>query len=66
MGEKGLFWKGAVMKRRGTTLQNYNLADIRHEKVFPFVKFEIILPLFCFLLVPLTKKHCRTWSYDKL
>ena len=41
----------------GTTLQ-----DIRHEKVSPFVKFEIILPLLCFLLDLPTNKHCRTWS----
>ena len=54
-----LFWKGVIMKRRGTTLQDYNLVDdIRHEKVSPFVKFEIILPLLCFLLDPLTNKHC--------
>ena len=56
---KGLFWKGA---RKVTTLQDHQLVDIRHEKVSPFVKFEIILPLLCFLLDPLTKKHCRTWS----
>ena len=31
-------------------------------KVSPFVKFEIILPLLCFLLDLLTNKHCRTWS----
>ena len=43
-------------------MQDYHLVDIRHEKVSPFVKFEIILPLFCFLLDPLTSKHCRTWS----
>ena len=42
MGKKGLFWKGA---RRGTTLQDYNFVDITDEKVSPFVKFEIILPL---------------------
>ena len=36
------FWKGA---RRGTTLQDYDLVDIRDEKASPFVKFEIILPL---------------------
>ena len=56
------------MKRRGTTLQDYNLVDIRHEKVSPFVKFEIILPLLCFLLDPLTNKHCMQGMefYDKL
>ena len=66
-GKKNLFWKGAIIKRRGATLQDYNLVDIRHEKVSPFVKFEIILPLLCFLLDHLTKKHCWAWSsYDKL
>ena len=56
------------MKIRGTTIQDYNLIDIRHEKVSPFVKFEIILPLLCFLLDPLTNKHCMQDMefYDKL
>ena len=51
-----------------TTLQDYNLVDIRHEKVSPFVKFEIILPLLCFLLDPLTNKHFMQDMkfYDKL
>ena len=26
------------------------------------MKFETILPLLCFLLDPLTNRHCRTWS----
>ena len=30
--------------------------------VSPFVKFEIILPLHCFLSAPHTNKHCKTWS----
>ena len=56
-------YRGNVMgERRGTTLQDYHLTDIRDEKVSHFVKFEIILPLLCFLLDPLTNKHCRTWS----
>ena len=59
-GKKCLFWKVA---RRGITLHNYHLVDIRHENVSSFVKFEIILPLLCFLLDPLTSKHCRTCSY---
>ena len=56
------FLEGA---RRGITLWDYpqeHLVVIRDEKVSPFVKFEIILPLLCFLLDPLTNKHCRTWS----
>ena len=31
-------------------------------KVSPFVKFEKILPLLCFLLDALTNKNCKTWS----
>ena len=41
-GQKGLFWMGA---RRGTTLPDYHLVDVRDEKVSPLVEFEIILPL---------------------
>ena len=51
--------------RRGATLWDYpqdHLAVIRDEKVFPFAKLEMILPLLCFLLDPLTNKFCRTWS----
>ena len=36
--KEGLFWKGA---RKANTLQDYDLVDIRNEKVSPFVKFEI-------------------------
>ena len=54
-GKKGLFCKST---KRGTTLQDYDLVDIRHKKVSSFVKFEIILPLLCFLLDPFTNKHC--------
>ena len=42
---KAFFWKGA---KRETTVQDYHLVDIRHEKVSLFMKFEIILPLLCF------------------
>ena len=35
---------------------------IRDEKVSPFMKFEIIVPLLCFLLDPLTNRHCIAWS----
>ena len=47
---------------------DYHLVDIKHEKVCPFVKFEIILLLLCFLLDPLTNKHCMQDMefYDKL
>ena len=56
------FLRGA---RKGATLWDYPqeyLVVIRDEKVSPFVKFEIILPLLCFLLDPLTYKYCRAWS----
>ena len=61
-GKKGLFWKGA---RRGTTFWDYlqeHLFHIRDEKVSPFVKLEIILPLLCFLFDPLTNKHTAGYA----
>ena len=61
--EKGTpFWKGA---KRGPALPDYpqeHLVVIRDEKVSPFVRFEIILPLLCFVVDPLTNKPCRAWS----
>ena len=60
-----LFLAKLKSTRREATLQDYpqeHLVVIRDEKVSPFVKFEIILPLLCFLLDSLTNKHCRTWS----
>ena len=51
--------------RRGATLSDYpkeHLIAIRDEKVSPFVNFEMILPLLCFLLDPLTNEHFRIWS----
>ena len=56
------FLKG---ERREATLWDYpqeHLVVKRDEKVSPFVRFEIILPLLCFLLDSLTNKHCRAWS----
>ena len=35
---------------------------IRNGNTCPFVKFEIILTLLCYLLNGLTNKHCRAWS----
>ena len=32
------------------------------KKVSPFMKFERIQPLLCYLLDPLTKKYSRVWS----
>ena len=51
--------------KKGTALLDYpqeHLAVTRDGKVCPSVKFEIILPLLCFLLDPLANKHCRAWS----
>ena len=66
-GKERPFWKCAIMKRRRTTLQDYTLVDIRHEKLSLFRKFEIILPLPCFLLGPPHKSALRDMDfYDKL
>ena len=49
----------------GATFWDYpqkHLFVIGDEKVSTFVKFQKILPLLCFLLDPLTNKHCRTYS----
>ena len=63
------------LNRRGrpfleTTRREAALSDSSQEhlvvkrdvNVCPFVKFEIMLPLLCCLLDPLTNKHCRAWS----
>ena len=49
--------------KRGATLWGYpqeHLVVIREEKVSPFLKFEIIHFLLCFLLDLLTNKLCKT------
>ena len=59
--ETEAFLEGA---RRGIALWDYpqeHLFVIKDEKVCPFVKFEIILPLLCCQLDPLTNKDCRAW-----
>ena len=51
--------------KKGTALWRYSqehLVVIKDEKACPFVKLEIILPLFCCLLDSLRNKHCRAWS----
>ena len=62
----------ASLKRRGRPKRGLHWAHwdypqehmvvMKDEKVCPFVKFDIILPLFCCLLYPLINEHCRTWS----
>ena len=57
--EEDLFWR--VQEEEAhyeITLKSTWLS--KDEKVCPFVKFEIILPLLCCLLNPLTNKDCRT------
>ena len=61
--EKKEFFGGC--KKEGSRLRGYlqeYLIVIKDEKVSPFVIFEIILPLLCCLLDPLTNKDCKTWS----
>ena len=51
--------------KKGTALWRYSqehLVVIKDEKACPFVKLEIILPLFRCLLDSLRNKHCRAWS----
>ena len=63
-----LKWKGRPFlerERMGGTFLDYPLEHLvvtRDEKVFRFVKFEIIKTHLCFLLDPLTNKHYKTWS----
>ena len=60
-GERNTFFGGC---KKGDHIVRYpqeHLAVMRNEKVCPFVKFEIILPFLCFLLIS-TNKHCRAWS----
>ena len=63
-----LKWRGESFSRgarRETASWDYPqeyLIVIRDEKVSPFVKFGIIVPLLCFLLDPFTNKHCKAWS----
>ena len=44
-------------------MQDYHLVDIRHEKVSPFVKFEIILPLLCFFIRHLHKEALQDLTF---
>ena len=53
---------GRMQDAGWNTLWDYpqeHLVVIRDETVSPFAKFEILLSLLCFLLNPLTNKHCR-------
>ena len=60
-GERKAFF-GGCKRDHIVRLSKEHLVVMRNEKVSPFVKFEIILPLLCFLSDPLTNKHCKTWS----
>ena len=56
-GERNAFLGGCKKEDCIVRLSPRALPAVRNEKVSPFVKFEIILPLLCFLLDPLTNKH---------
>ena len=61
-GEGKAFLGGS---KKGGQIVGYphnHLVVIRKEKISPFVKFEIILNLLCFILHLLTNKLSRTWS----
>ena len=60
-GEINVFFR-RVQGGRIVRLSQEHLVVIRDEKSYSVVKFEIILPLPCFLLDLLTNKHCRRWS----
>ena len=55
--ERKTFFGGC--KNRGPALWEYSQ---EHLIVIKDEKFEIILPLLCCLLEPLTNKRCRAWS----
>ena len=61
-GERNAFFIGCKKEDHIVRLSPRALGCHKRWKVSPFVKFEIILPLLCFLLDPLTNKHCRIWS----
>ena len=51
--------------KKGATLWDYpqeHMVVIREEKISPFVKFEVILHLLCFLLHLPTGKLYKAWS----
>ena len=56
------FFGGCKKRSHIVRLPPRALGCHKRWKTSPFVKFEIILPLLCFLLDPLTNNHCRTWS----
>ena len=60
-GEINIFFE-RVQGGRIVRLSREHLVVIRNEKSYSVVKFEIILPLPCFLLEHLTNRHCRRWS----
>ena len=59
-GERKAFYGGCKKEDHIVILSpRAFLVVMRDEKVFPFVKVEIILLLLCFLPNSLTNKHCR-------
>ena len=61
-GETKTFFGGYKKRVMLSDYPQEHLVVIRDEKVSPFLKYEIILPLLCFLLYLLKHKHGRTWS----
>ena len=61
-GERKNLFGGCKKGDHIVRLSQEHLVVIRDQKVSPFVKLEVILPLFCFLLDPLTNMHYSTWS----
>ena len=59
------FLEGARRGGGGGQIMRFHPRVLDCEKrwtISPFLKLEIILPLLCFLLDPLTDKQWRTWS----
>ena len=63
-GEKKTFLGGCKKGAGGQIMRFHPRVLDCHKRwtISPFLKLEIILPLLCFLLDPLTDKQWRTWS----
>ena len=61
--ERKTFFGGCKNGDHIMMLPSRALGCHKKEKVYPVVKFEIILPLLSCLLGPLRKRHCRAWGF---
>ena len=64
-GRRRLFYRGCkkaghIVRLAPRAIGCYRIREM--NKVSPFEKFEIIPPLLCWLLDPLTKKYSWAWS----